>query len=154
MVITGYTNRHWRLPGTQSFRFDLKEAMPPGVAARLSESVDKPSRNADPLARAAAFASLAARHSRRGAGTNGVLRFLDTGIDYVTASDGDSRSWRWADIQTIAKPDPYHFRVAGFREIYDFNLKQPMSRQLFDCVWDRVYARRLQLAIGKGGDRR
>ena len=154
LILTGYSNRRWRLPGTRVFRFDLNQAMPAAIAARLARCVGKPSRNANPLARTPAFASLAAHHSRRGSGTNGVLRFRDSGIDYVTASLGDSRSWRWADIQTIANADPYHFRVAGFQEIYEFDLGRPMSRRLFDHIWDQVYAGGLHLAAGNGGESR
>ncbi|HUY12289.1 MAG TPA: hypothetical protein VMX16_01500 [Terriglobia bacterium] len=154
LILTGYSSRHWCLPGTRVFRFDLNHDMPPTIAFRLAKSVGKPSRNVNPLAHTPAFASLAAQHSRRGSGTNGVLRFRNSGIDYVTARPGDSRSWRWADIQTVASPDPYHFRVAGFREIYDFDLERPMSRRLFDHIWERVYARGLQLSPGNGGDGR
>ncbi|MGH9454533.1 MAG: hypothetical protein ACRD2O_11260, partial [Terriglobia bacterium] len=113
------------------------------------EQVGKPSRNAD-VAHGAAFATLGARHRTRWSGTNGVLQFRDSGIDYVTRRPGDGRSWRWADIQTTANPDPYHFRVAGFQEIYDFDLKQPMSQTLFDRLWDFVYGRGLQLGVKSG----
>jgi hypothetical protein len=152
LIISGYANRRWKVPGTRSFHFDLKAAMPPEIAARLAKRVGKPSRNADPLPHAGTYATLAARHSGRTGGTNGVLRFHPGGIDYVTASSGDSRSWRWADIQTVANSDPYHFRVAGFLETYDFDLKQPLSRHLFDRIWDAVYGRSLQVRLRNGGD--
>lgn len=151
LVITGYANRGWHFPGVRNFRFGFDQAMPPAIAAWLAERVGKPSRNAD-VGHGAAVATLGAHHRARWSGTNGILQFRDVGIDYVTGSPGDGRSWRWADIQTVANPDPYHFRVAGFQEIYDFDLKQPMPRRLFDEIWDRIYARRLQLAVGNGGD--
>jgi hypothetical protein len=151
LVITGYTNRGWALPGVKAFHFDLKGAMPPAVAALLTERIVKPSQNADPDLHAAAFAILAARHSRLWGGSNGLLRLRNTGIEYVTARPLDSRSWRWADIQTIANPDPFHFRVSGYRETYDFDLKQPISRRVFDRLWDSVYARGVQLNTANGG---
>ena len=80
-----------------------------------------------------------------------MLHFRKGGIDYVTAKGRGSRSWQWSDIQTIANPDPYHFRVQGFRETFEFELKQPMSRKLFDRLWDSVYARDLRgLAYSEG----
>ncbi|MGH9431801.1 MAG: hypothetical protein ACRD3T_09685 [Terriglobia bacterium] len=147
LLICSYTSRGWHLPGTRSFRFDLGQPLPPAVATRLSRRIGKPSRNADPMANAPAFAALAARHPTRLGGSNGMLRFRDRGIDYVTRGVGDGRSWQWADIQTIANPDPYHFRVTGFRETYDFDLKQPMSEALFDRLWDSVYGRGLELGV-------
>ena len=138
--LTGYANRKWHLQGERSFLFDLKSSVPPEVAARLARRVGKPVKNGDPSADASAIATLPARHRTRGGGTNGVLRFRKEGIDYVTADGRGARSWRWQDIQAIANPDPFHFRVDGYREIFSFELKQPMSKKLFDRLWNDVYA--------------
>ncbi len=138
--LTGYQNRKWRLHGERSFRFDIKFAVPPEVAAQLARRVGKPVKDADPNASAPAFATLAARHRTRAGGTNGILRFRNSGIDYVTQGGRGARSWRWQDIQTIANPDPYHFRVGGYRETFTFELKQPMTKELFDRLWNDVYA--------------
>ncbi len=154
LVLVSYENRKWHLPGTRSFHFDMRTAIPPQVAAQLARQVGKPSENGVPNPHAPAFASLAARHPTRGGGTNGVLRFRSTGIDYLTARGRGARSWRWADIETIARPDPYHFRVGGYREIFNFELKQPMSERLFDRLWCLVYARRLRGLSPRGGTQR
>jgi len=140
LVVTGYQNRGWRQYGDRRFRFDLATPVPPEVAAMLALRVAKPTRNGDPLPQASTFATLPAHHHTRTGGSNGVLRFRDAGIDYVTRTPGESRSWRWADVQTLANPDPYHLRVAGYRETYEFALKQPLSSELFDRLWDYVYA--------------
>ncbi len=79
-----------------------------------------------------------------------MLRLRDMGIDYVSSDGRDSHSWRWSDIQTIANPDPYSFRITAYREIAEFELKQPLPRELFDQLWDRLYARDLNLSAGKG----
>jgi hypothetical protein len=141
--LTGYQNRKWHFHGERSFRFDLASAVPPGVAAWLAQRVGKPVENADPSANAPVFATLGARRRTRGGGSNGVLRFRDTGIDYFTDSGRGGRSWRWRDIQTLANPDPYHFRVGGYRETFTFELKQPMTRQLFDRLWNGLYTQDL-----------
>jgi len=153
LTVTGYENRQWHLYGERSFRFELESGVPAAVAAHLGERVAKPAENGQPEGDAPAFATLGARHRTRGGGTNGVLRFRDSGIDYVTASGGGARSWRWADIQTLAQPDAFHFRVGAFREIFEFELKTPMSAELFDRLWNDVYARDLSGANGKGGSR-
>lgn len=140
LAVTGYENRGWRQYGDRKYRFDLATPVPPEVAAALAARVVKPARNGDPFPQASSFATLPARHHTRTGGSNGVLRFRDAGVDYVTQTPGESRSWRWADIQTLANPDPYHLRVAGYRETYEFALKQPLSSELFDRLWDYVYA--------------
>jgi hypothetical protein len=147
LILTGYENRGWRRPGDRRFRFDLASPVPPEVAAALAQRVAKPARNGDPLPQASTFATLPARHHTSTGGSSGTLRFRDDGIDYVTPAPGESRSWRWADVQTLANPDPYHLRVAGFRETFEFTLKQPLSPQLFDRLWDYVYAHDLHVAL-------
>ncbi|HEX5412811.1 MAG TPA: hypothetical protein VFZ27_13255 [Terriglobia bacterium] len=146
-----YQNRGWHRSGDREFHFGLTKPVPPSAAEAFARRVQKPVENGRPDANASGFASLPARHRTFGGGTNGMLHFRDEGIDYVTSGGGGSRSWRWADIETIAHPDPYHLRVQGYRETFEFELKQPMSRELFDRLWDAVYSRDLKgLAYSEG----
>lgn len=152
LVVTDYENRGHHLSGTRHFDFDLQEPVPPAVAEELVNCVGKPVVNEDPEAKADALFTILARHGTRFGGTNGILRFRGRGIDYVTTGGKGSRSWRWDEVQTIAKPDPYHFRLGGYLETFEFELKQPMTSDLFDRVWDRVYARDLNVARAGGGE--
>jgi hypothetical protein len=140
LVITGYENRSWHGHGERKYRFDLSVVMPPDVAAELARRVAKPVRNADPDPTATSFATIPARHRTLAGGTNGTLHFGPDGIDYLTTNKQGGRSWRWSDIQTLAKPDPFQLRVNSYRETFTFELKQPMSRELFDRLWDEIYA--------------
>lgn len=152
LKVTGYENRGWRLHGERSFRFDLESDVPPAVASDLAEHVGKPAENGVPDPALPAFSTLGARRRTRAGGTNGVLRFRNSGIDYVTNSGRRARSWRWADIQTLAHPDAFHFRVGAYRETFEFELKEPMSDELFDRLWNDLYARGLSVSP-KGGAR-
>lgn len=149
--IETYQNRGWHLSGDREFHFDLKNALPPAVAEEFAHNVQKPVENGRPNPSAPDIASIPARRRTFGGGTNGILRIRKDGVDYVTTGGRGSRSWRWSDIQTIANPDPYHFRLQGYRETFEFELKEPMSRGLFDQLWDAVYARGLNgLAYSEG----
>jgi hypothetical protein len=150
LKLTSYANKSWHRPGDRTFRIEMSDPMPPTVARELVFRTAKPAINGVPDPAASSFASILARHRARGGGTNGVLRFREAGIDYAASGEGDSRSWRWYDIQTLANPDAYHFRVGGFLETFDFELKQPMTRELFDRLWDLVYARDLIVTPVKG----
>jgi hypothetical protein len=145
-TVKSYENRNWRLPGEKAFRFTLTQAIPPSAASFLAEEVGKPSRNEVPDPHLPSFAVIPARHATLSGGSNGLLRFRNEGIDYVTLTGKDSRSWRWADIQTLARPDAYHLTVGGYLETFDFDLKQPISQTLFDRLWDCVYGRGLQIS--------
>jgi hypothetical protein len=131
LTIETYQNRKAHLPGVERYRFDLAETIPPSVAAELAGEVQRPSQNAvpDPAAQGTV---IAAHHRTVRGGTNGTLRFSDEGIDYVTNDAGDSRSWRWDDLQTLSAPDPYHLFVFGYRDTYTFDLKQILPHPLYD----------------------
>lgn len=139
LVLGTYINRSLHRPGQREFRFDLTQALPPSVAASIAEAIARPSQNADPDPSAPAIAVVPVRHRGFSSGTNGVLRFRKGGIDYVTTTRGDSRSWRWADLQTLSDPDPYHLFVFGYRDTYTFDLKAPASRKLLDWASDQMF---------------
>jgi len=52
----------------------------------------------------------------------------------------DARSWRWADLETLSNPDPYHLLVFGYRDAYAFDLKEPLSQALFNRLTDEIDA--------------
>ena len=139
LVLETYLNRSLHRPGEREYRFDLTQTLPPAVAAGVADAVARPSQNADPDPHAAAIVTIPVRHRTLTGGTNGVLRFRKEGIDYVAGAAGDSRSWRWADLQTLSDPDAYHLFVFGFRDTYTFDLKAPLSRKVFDWATDEIY---------------
>jgi hypothetical protein len=139
LVIESYLNRSLHRPGEQHFQFDLSRVLPPSVAAELAARIGRPVQNVDPDASAPVVATIAVRHRELMGGTNGELRFRAGGMDYVTHAKGDSRSWRWADLQSLSEPDPYHLLVFGYRDTYTFDLKAPLSRKLFDHATDDIY---------------
>lgn len=151
LTLVGYQNRPWHEPGERTFHFTWSDSMPPEIAARFTAFVGKPVRNGIPLPSVAALSEIPAHHRMWSGGSNGTLRLKDTGIDYVTENGRDSRTWRWADVQTIANPNPYELRVTGYRETVEFDLKEPLSRATFEQIWDRLYSADLSLSAVEGG---
>lgn len=129
LTIKTYRNRKMGL-GVAQYKFDLVQSVPPSVAAELASRVRKPSQNSVPDPDTQAV-RVAAHHRTVRGGTNGVLRFHEGGIDYVSSDSGDSRSWRWADLQTLAAPDPYHLLLFGYRDTYTFDLKEMLPQSLY-----------------------
>jgi len=153
-TLDSYQNRRWHAPGEQRYQFTLSEPMPPEIAAQLTERVGKPVRNRVPQQSVAVLSEIPAHRRMWSGGSNGTLRLKDTGIDYVTETGRDSRTWRWADLQTIANPNPYELRVTGYRETVEFDLKQPLARVVFELIWDRLYAADLNLSTVGGEEHR
>ena len=141
-TLISYQNRPWREPGDRRFHFTLAQPIPPAVASEITRRVARPVRNGDPLPAAAAIDEIPAHRRAFPVGSNGILRLRNDGIDYVTKDGRDARSWRWDDIETIANPNPWELRVGGYRETAEFDLKQPMPRELFERMWDRLYGAR------------
>ena len=150
LTLLTYQNRPWHEPGERPFRFTLGEPMPPEVAHRFTRRVAKPVNNGIPMAKTAALVEIPAHHRVWSGGSNGTLRLKDDGIDYVTENGRDGRTWRWVDIQTIANPEPFEFRITGYREIADFDLKQPLPRAVFEKLWDHLYTDGLNLSPSPG----
>ncbi len=139
LVVETYLNRSLHRPGERKYRLDFTQALPPDVAESVAGAVGRPSQNADLAMDAPAIVTIPVRHRAFASGTNGVLRFRQDGIDYVTTSREDSRSWRWADLQTLSDPDPYHLFIFGYRDTYTFDLKAPLSRKLLDWAADEIF---------------
>lgn len=154
LTVTDYENRHWHEPGEQRFRFTLTKPIPLVLAGQFTARVGRPVINGDPQANVLSIAEIPAHRRDRFGGSNGSLRFRDDGIDYLTSNARDGRSWRWSDIQTIASSDPWTFRVAGYREIVEFDLKKPLAPDLFNRLWDRLYADGLNIVPEGHGEHR
>jgi Rrf2 family protein len=141
VVITGYERRGRFRPGTRRFRFDLKTDLPPQVAAEVVSRIGRPVLNGVPEPGAPDFAEIPAHHRTAFGGTisNGVLRFGEEGIEYISKGGKDSRNWRWTEIRTLSNPDSYRLILFGYRDTYTFDLKAPLTRQLFDHLSDQIF---------------
>ena len=139
LVIETYQNRKKHMPGVERLRFEMTESVSPQVAADLAKEVQRPSQNAVPDPAAQGIV-IPAHHRSLTGGTNGILRFRDGGIDYVTNAPDDSRSWRWADLQTLSSPDPYHLLAFGYRDTYSFDLKELLPQSLYYRLVDEIDA--------------
>jgi hypothetical protein len=139
LSIETYQNRKMHMPGIERLRFDVTEAVPAAIASEFAMEVQRPSQNAIPDPAAQGIV-IPAHHRSVAGGTNGMLRFRDGGIDYVTSAPDDSRSWRWADLQTLSSPDPYHLLAFGYRDTYSFDLKKSLPQSLYYRLVDAIDA--------------
>lgn len=152
LILISYQNKGWHRPGDREFRFDVETPISAEMAAEMIRRIGRPSVNSVPDPQGSGYLTLPARHRTATGGSNGVLRLRDDGIDYLDSTGKDSRSWRWADIETLANPDPYQFRVGGYVERFDFELKQPLSKETFERLWNNIYTQGLNI-VTAGGER-
>jgi hypothetical protein len=83
-------------------------------------------------------------------GVEGTLRFGEDRIVFRTARPGESRTWRFSDIENIARAGVFDFSVAtlehhgawnaGTRE-FRFQLQKPMEEARFNELWRKLFAK-------------
>jgi len=78
-------------------------------------------------------------------GVQGVLLFGEDRIVFRAVKAGDSRTWRFGDLENIASAGPFDFSLVAFdrgsRE-FRFQLQRPMEEARFNELWRRVNGRK------------
>ncbi len=73
-------------------------------------------------------------------GCDGSLRFGGDAVGFDSTNRKHSRTWVYADIETIGTMDPFHFRLTTYAETYNFDLKQRLSPEDYRSVWHSLYS--------------
>ena len=91
--------------------------------------------------------SLPVKHLRRISGSEGVLVFAPEVIAYSTPAEGDSRTWRYSDIDSISSSGPFQLTITTFerarshygdRKGFNFQLKQPIAEAMYNRLWMEI----------------
>ena len=99
-----------------------------------------------PEARAADL-SIPAKHLRRIRGSEGTLAFGKDFVSYSTPAEGESRRWRFSDIDSISSSGPFQLTVTTFeralahygdRKGFNFQLKQPITEAAYNRLWTEI----------------
>ena len=89
--------------------------------------------------------SYAVKHLGRIAGSEGTLTFGADRVVYATDAKGDSRTWRYSDIDNISSSGPFELTVVTFereglgdRRGFHFELKGRMEEAAYDAIWMEI----------------
>lgn len=92
------------------------------------------------------LAEIAVKHFHRLGGCQGTLKIYQTKLVFTTPDGHDSREWLWADIQTLSHPDQWQLELTSYEPAigvssrsYRFALKEAVSEQLYEQIWQKVY---------------
>jgi hypothetical protein len=77
--------------------------------------------------------AIAVKHVNLLRGTQGILSFTPDSVIY--ASSGESRTWRYSDIQFISSSGPFQLTITTFEKQFHFQLKQPMAETRYNQLW-------------------
>jgi hypothetical protein len=84
------------------------------------------------------------KHEAPRSASQGTLAFGEDAVVYETAAEGESRTWRYADIDNIASSGPFQLTITTFerapwhygdRKDFNFALKQPITEAGYNQLW-------------------
>jgi hypothetical protein len=87
------------------------------------------------------------KHLKRITGSEGTLGFEKDSVVYSTSASGESRRWRYSDIDSISSSGPFQLTITtyerarshyGDRKGFNFDLKQPMTEARYNEIWLRI----------------
>ena len=81
---------------------------------------------------------LPVKHLGRIAGSEGALSFAPDAVSYSTPAKDDSRTWRYADIQTISSSGPFELTITTLEKVFNFRLKQPITEARYNELWLQI----------------
>jgi hypothetical protein len=145
LVLDAYETRsRWRFGRTRRVEFDVTAGDISGelVAAILSRAPRAVTTAILPAAIPGSLTVIPASHRRFGSATQGTLEISDAGVAYRSSSTGDSRFWRFSDLQSFAQLTPFEVLVTAYEggdlHPYAFELKAPLPEAAFDAMWQRI----------------
>jgi hypothetical protein len=82
--------------------------------------------------------SIPARHLLRGVSSQGTLSFGADAITWSTATNDDSRTWRYLDIVNISSSGLFDLTITTMEKGCHFQLKQPLTESQYNELWIEI----------------
>jgi hypothetical protein len=79
--------------------------------------------------------SLPVKHLRPVVGSEGTLEFGADAVVYSTPARGESRTWRYSDIDSIGSSGPFQLTITTLEKDFNFQLKQPITEARYNQLW-------------------
>jgi hypothetical protein len=134
----------WRFGADRRIEFEVTEETVDGsLVAFLLENITRPVMSSVlPASLGEPRVRVGAKHLRGRKGTHGTIAVYASGLAYEAGDSGDSRYWRFTDIESILRTSPFKLLInvyerGGVRP-FAFELKAPLPQEAFDYVWDQV----------------
>jgi hypothetical protein len=152
--ILTYEDQKWQLGRDRDFVFDrLPEGLEPQVHPLFARNLDKRfvAELADTRGHILWQAGAKLRHGL--GGSQGDLLIGEDWIVYQAKAAGESRTWRFQDIDNIATAGAFDFAITTLERSgalhtgpteFRFQLKQPLAEDRYNELWRRIYRSRSQ----------
>ncbi|MBZ5553614.1 MAG: hypothetical protein LAO21_12900 [Acidobacteriia bacterium] len=146
-IIT-YEDSRQRLGGDKIFKFELPgDTIPAGVVQLVESKFERPVTNRFPVENLTGRFEVAVKHLHRVSGCQGRLIFTESGISFRSDTPGESRTWRYSDLQSIASSGRFDLRLGSFEhgplqygdtKEFRFRLKSPLEEAAYRFAWGKI----------------
>ena len=157
LKVLTYEDLKWRFGADKEFEFDWQksESTPEEVYRFLEARVRRPiAAWLNPTQIGDVRFEFPAKHLGILSGRQGRLLFTDRWVvlksNDGTAENGDNRTWRYNDLESISSSGQYELTLATYerqrfhyasRHVYRFQLREPLSSETYNALWRFVTAK-------------
>jgi hypothetical protein len=146
--LVSYEGSRARFGGDRIFKFELiNEDIPNEFVAFVNSHFSKPISDRLGLRATAARFEMPVKHLHRVGGCQGKLTIGDNEISFDSDRPGESRRWRYSDLQSIGTSGPYDLRLTTFEhgplqygdtKEFRFHLKEKLDEHAYRFAWTRI----------------
>jgi hypothetical protein len=148
LVLVTYKDRKWLLGVDKEFEFFLSKGKSfDAVYTLLKDKLDRRFVAAVADSQPGMLWELPAKLLGTIQGSDGVLQVGPDRIVFKTDRTGQSRTWRYQDIENVSTSDRYQLTLTTYERAkthygnmkgFNFQLKQPLEEKRFDLLWKRL----------------
>jgi len=148
LAVLTYKDNGWKLGADREYQFDLIGDKTFEDAYRLLKGrLDQRFVAAIPDRVQNVLWEIPVKHLLRFGGDEGVIQVGQDEIVYTSAKPGESRTWRYQDIDSIGSSGPFQLTITTFeraklaygnRKEFNFSLKQRLEEDRYNNLWLRL----------------
>jgi hypothetical protein len=145
LTVLTYNDNKWKMGADRGYRFDLASGKTfEDACVFLKSRLDQRFVAAVPTSVYNMIWELPVKHLLRFGGDQGVLQAGPEEIVYKSAKVGESRTWRYQDIENISSSGPFQLTITTFERAkthygdlkgFNFQLKRPLDEGRYNELW-------------------
>ena len=134
VTVLTYKDNRWRLGADRVYRFTGKVPAEE-IYALLRDRLDQRFIAEIGVPTETPAYTLPVKHLGTIAGSEGILAFGSDLVVYTTPSRGQSRTWRYSDIENISSSGRFQLTLTTLEKGFNFELKQPITEARYNRLW-------------------
>jgi len=148
MTVLTYKDNRWKLGADREYQFDLvSDKTFEAAYGVLKNRLDQRLVAVIPDHVANVLWEIPVKHTLRFGGDEGMIQVGPDEIVYKSAKPGESRTWRYQDIDNISTSGPFQLTITTFERAkthygdlkgFNFELKQQLEEARYNYLWLRL----------------